>query len=83
MATAAARKTLRQAERIRYESMTIEELEALVATEPPDEEFDAALKRLSVAELDWFLDNPRATRQQVLTLAAGRTEAPDAIRHPR
>lgn len=76
MATRATRKTLMKAEKAMFAAMTDAELEALIASEPPDPEFDAALELLSVKELEWFIDSPHATREQVLSLATGRTETP-------
>lgn len=76
MATAAARKALRQAERRMLESMSDAELLAIIDGEPPDPEFESALTLLTDAELEWFIDSPNATRQQVIDLAASRRATP-------
>lgn len=74
MAAHSQRKALRRAERARYESMSIEELEAICAADP-DPEFDAALALLTDAELEMALDD-LLTRDQIIGIAAGRKSHP-------
>lgn len=74
MASYAQRKTLKRAERAWYESMSIEELEAICAADP-DPEFDAALALLTDAELEMALDD-LLTRDQIIGIAASRRTAP-------
>lgn len=74
MATHAQRKALRRAERAQYESMSIEELEAICAADP-DPEFDAALALLTNVELDLAMDD-LLTRDQIISIAASRRTAP-------
>lgn len=71
MATKTFRQTLMRAERARYEAMTEAELAAEIANGPPDPEFHAALKMLSEAELELFLDG-LFSRKQILSIAADR-----------
>lgn len=75
MATAATRKTLRSAERMWIEAMTDDELEAVIASYPPDPEFCAAIEKLSETELEMAIDDI-IDREQIMSIAAGRTSAP-------
>lgn len=74
MVTAAARKALKRAERLRLDGMTDAELQAIVDADP-DPELCAAIEKLTDVELELAIDCS-ITRDQIIGIAASRRTTP-------
>lgn len=63
--------------------MSDDELAGIISGFDPDPEITRAIDLLSAVEIQSLIDNPFSTREQLFAFVAGRTQAPDAIQHPR